>query len=85
MKEVGYLWNDKEIKIVEVDGEMYALYGWNGEAYCHCWKVLDSDGLNRVEEEREYILEPVVKGVGTPNEDGEYDEYENVDYKVSIL
>ena len=31
MKEVGYWWNDKSIELVEIDGEVYALYGWNGE------------------------------------------------------
>lgn len=82
MKKVGNLWNDREIEIVEVDGEMYALYGWNGEAYYHCWKVLDAEGLDRVDEDKEYILRPVSRGIGEPDEDGNYDEYEYVDYEV---
>ena len=56
MKRVGNLWNDKNIEIVEVNGEMYALSGWNGEKYYHCWKVLDAQGINSVEEDREYIF-----------------------------
>lgn len=84
MKNIGYLWNDKNIEIVEVDGEMYALYGWNGEAYYNCWKVLDAQGLDRVEEDTEYILKPVIQGVGTPDEEGNYDSYETINYIVSI-
>ncbi len=82
MKKVGNLWNDREIEIVEVDGEMYALYGWNGEAYYHCWKVLDEEGINRADDDTEYILRPISKGIGEPDEDGNYDEYEYVDYEV---
>lgn len=84
MKFVGYLWNDKNIEIVEVDGEMFALYGWNGEAYCDCWKVLDAQGLDRVEEDTEYILTPIYKGIGIPDEEGCYENYEVVDYSISI-
>lgn len=84
MKYVGCLWNNKNIEIVEVDGEMYALYGWNGEAYYHCWKVLDSKGLDRVDEDTEYILTPVVQGVGEVDEDGNYDNYETINYNISI-
>lgn len=82
MKKVGYLWNDKNIEIVEVGGEMYALNGWNGEKYFNCWKVLDSKGLEIAEEGKEYILKPVVQGVGEPDEEGYFDEYETIDYVV---
>lgn len=72
MKVVGYLWNDKDIKIVEIDGEMYALDGWNGESYLHCWKVLDEEGLKQADN-KEYILTPV------------YDEnYDVKNYEVVI-
>lgn len=37
------LWmNNPYIEIVEIEGEFYALYGWNGEEYLHCWKCLDA-------------------------------------------
>lgn len=84
MKHVGYMWNDRSIEIVEIDGEMYALYGWNGEAYNHCWKVLDIKGLDKADEDIEYILTPVVQGVGDVDEDGNYDSYETINYDISI-
>ena len=77
MKKVGYLWNDKDLEIIEQDGEMYVLYGWNGEAYYNCWKVLDSQGLDRVEEDVEYTLIPVYEEI-------EEDEYIIVRYEIHI-
>lgn len=77
MKTVGYLWNDKGLEIVEQNGEMYVLYGWNGEGYFHCWKVLDSQGLDRAEEDLEYTLIPVY-------EELEEDEYIITRYDVHI-
>ncbi len=75
MKIVGRYWNDNTIDIVEIDGEMYALYGWNGEEFYHCWKVLDSKGLDRVEDDREYVLTPVYEQI-------DEDEYQIVNYIV---
>ena len=76
MKTVGTLWNDKDIQIVEQDGEMYALYGWNGEAYYECWKVLDEKGLNRVDEDTEYILKPI-------DVETESGDFETLYYEIS--
>lgn len=55
---VGSLWNNRDIKIVEVDGELFAVNGWNGESYRDCWKVLDVEGLEQADD-KEYILTPV--------------------------
>lgn len=84
MKTVGYLWNNKNLEIIEQNGEMYVLYGWNGEAYYDCWKVLDPQGFDRVDEDTEYILKPVYQGDGALNEDGDYDEYETISYEIYI-
>ena len=84
MKLVGKYWNDNTKDVVEVDGEMYVLHGWNGEKFYHCWKVLDCNGLDFAENiEKSYILTPVYKGVGEPDEEGNYDEFEVVDYIVN--
>lgn len=40
-KTVGTWWNDNDIELVEIDGEIYALYGWSGEKFLHCWKCQD--------------------------------------------
>lgn len=84
MKIVGRLWNNKDLEIIEQDGEMYVLYGWNGDSYCECWKVLDIQGLDRVEEDTEYTLKPVIQGIGEPDEDGCYEEYKTISYEISI-
>ena len=34
-------WFESDIDIVEIDGELYALNGWNGEKYTDCWKCVD--------------------------------------------
>ena len=51
-----YWWSDDNIEIVEINGNLYALYGWNGEEYNHCWKcadrytVIDEDIRNSIRE-----------------------------------
>lgn len=44
MKHAG-LWEggkwDPIIELVEVDGSVFALDGWNGEKYTNCWKCVD--------------------------------------------
>lgn len=34
----GRWWNDSNIKLVEINGSVYALAGWNGETYGNCWE-----------------------------------------------
>lgn len=38
MKIVGTWLFDKSIELVELQGEVYALAGWDGEKYGACWK-----------------------------------------------
>lgn len=71
-KIIGYwLWN-YDIPIVEIDGKKYALYGWNGEKYLHCWECKDTftevDGT-------EYEVKPIY----AEDSNG---EFEIVDYEV---
>ena len=62
-------WNDESIALVEVDGGLYALYGWNGEVYLHCWECIDR--YKAADSDVEYIIRPV------------YDEdYKIIDYEV---
>ena len=64
-KTVGRWWANKEIELVEIDGEVYALNGWNGDDYIDCWKC---EGYTEASDER-YTLRPVYAESG----DGEYD------------
>jgi hypothetical protein len=76
MKYVGFWWANNAIDLVEVGDSLYALYGWNGEKYTECWKC---EGKYYLEASKErYELTPVYKCIGE-------DEYEVVDYEVSIV
>lgn len=37
-KEAGNWWNDRSIELIEKNGKVYALHGWNGEKYAACWE-----------------------------------------------
>lgn len=60
-KIVGRFWNDKEIPIIEYDKKMYALYGWDGEKYRECWRVLDVHGLKNAKDRKKYTFREALK------------------------
>lgn len=37
-ENVGTWWNDDNIELVKIDGEVFALAEWNEERYCTSWK-----------------------------------------------
>ena len=53
MKNAGTWWNDRNIDLVEIDGRTFALNGWNGYQYSHCWECFGFDAGKE-----EYILTP---------------------------
>ena len=55
MKEVGKWWNG-DINLVEIDGRVFALYGWNGYQYSYCWECVGEFKDEMGDEE--YILTP---------------------------
>ena len=61
-------WNDNSIELVEINGKIYALYGWNGEEYLHCWEC--ADRYTAVDDGIEYEIKPIY------NEDYEIIGYE---------
>lgn len=71
-KTVGRWWANKEIELIEIEGNIYALDRWNGEEYINCWKCEGEDHMEASEEK--YIIRPIYKEI-----EG---EYEIVDYKV---
>ncbi len=79
-KKIGFWWNDKNVELVEVDDHIYALNGWNGEEYTRCWECLGAHHMDSSAEH--YTLRPVFDGVGEPDEDGSYDQYDVVDYEL---
>ena len=72
-KEVGHWWNDQEIELVEIDGSVYALNGWNGEMYTNCWKCTGENNMDASQEE--YEITPQCIEI-------EEDVFEIVDYDV---
>ena len=69
MEKVGNWWNDNDIELVELDGEVYALHGWNGEEYTSCWRCSGENLMDASAEE--YVLRPVYDTV--ENDNGGYD------------
>jgi hypothetical protein len=70
---VGKWWNDKSIDLVEINGRVYALYGWNGEEWAQCWECLGDDYMEASEER--YTIRPIYEEV-------DEDEWEIVAYQV---
>lgn len=71
-REVGKWWNDKSINLVEKDGSVYALNGWNGESYTDSWKCSGKHNMDASTET--YNVKPIYKQVG--------EEFELVDYEI---
>lgn len=70
-------WWTGDIEVVEVEGRMIALNGWNGEIYLDCWEV------EEIKNDTAYGVKVdglQVRPVYTENEDGEFelDGYELV-------
>jgi hypothetical protein len=74
-KEVGTWWNDKSIELIEIDGSVYALNGWNGEEYTACFKVGGQFNMDILSKEI-YNIRPKYKKIAE-------DEYEIIGYEVS--
>lgn len=72
-KMVGNWRSNKDIELVEIDGTVYALNGWNGEKYLNCWICTGEDLMDASEEE--YQIKPEYKEVAE-------DEFEIVGYEV---
>ena len=73
MKEAGKWWNDVGISLVEIEGIVYALHGFNGEAYYNCWRI-SGEHLTEASKEK-YTLKPVYREL-------EDEEFEIIDYTV---
>ena len=63
MKTIGYLWNNKEIEIIEHNGEFFALNDWNGEKWLNAWKVKDKNGYDILENGKKYEVTPIYKEI----------------------
>ena len=72
-KEIGHWLWWPDIPTVEIDGDIYALSGWNGEKYLDCWQCVGEFNLDASDER--YIITPVWEEISE-------DEWEIIDYDV---
>lgn len=57
--QVGTWWNDDTVPLWKIGDHVYALSGWNGEAYLHCWRC-SGQALTDASTE-EYVIRPVYR------------------------
>lgn len=56
-KSVGRWWADSSIELIKIDGDVYALDGWNGEKFNNSWKCTGENLMNASREE--YSITPI--------------------------
>ena len=49
-------WSGSDIDIIKIGNRKFALFGWNGDSYGHCWECKSS---TEVMDDNEYTLTPV--------------------------
>ena len=65
-------WNGTDIDVVKIDGALYALNGWNGEKYLHCWKCIDR--FTAAPDGEEYEIRPVYDWAAWNDDAGEFQD-----------
>lgn len=80
MKIIGKWWANKNIDLLEYEGKVYALNGWNGHEYGNCWMCEGEYNLEAGEES--YTITPEI---GEYLEDEENDCYtwDVIDYVIT--
>lgn len=84
VKELGKWWNDKEIKVVEIEGKAIALHGWNGNEYLECFEVkneITGTWFDIVDKTTTYNVEPIDEPIEF-DEEGEPCQWETTDYEI---
>ena len=80
-------WWNSDNEIVNIDGTLYALNGWNGEKYLHCWKCIDE--FTADSDDKEYEIRPVYDWNLWNEEDNEFQDAEGnsvdgiIEYEVT--
>jgi hypothetical protein len=69
-------WNDKKIKLVNINGAVYALNGWNGERYYNCWKCTGEFLMDASKEK--YVITPIY-------EEQTEDVFELIGYEIENM
>ena len=73
---VGALMNDPEYPIIEADGKLFVLSGWDGEEYGRCWEVsgisYDCGYITESDAIENYETYYCVRPICVPIDDGDY-------------
>ena len=56
-ENIGQWWSNSSIDLVSIEGDVYALGGWNGEKYNNCWVCTGEFNMDASEEE--YHVTPI--------------------------
>lgn len=79
---IGSWWADNNIDVAEIDGELYALYGWNGEKWTECWKcageVVNGIIFDAADDSRSYVVRPILAPIGDPEDD----QWDYADFEI---
>lgn len=76
-RQVGNLWNTRDIEIISDDERYFALDGWNGSRYWECWEVADKNGFDSINPKELYNFGIVNVEIGE-------DEYDVVGYEEGV-
>lgn len=55
-KKVGLWWDNSSVELVEIEGKVYALHGWDGEKWGDCWECVGDDQMEKSKER--YVIRP---------------------------
>lgn len=59
MKHIGYWCNDSNIELIEQGGRVFALHGWNGEAFTDCWECFGE--YHNISSKEKYMVRPIYR------------------------
>lgn len=72
--------------MIKLDGLWYGPVTdlhWNGEHYGPVQAYKEANDIEPIDNDK-YTLEPIQVPVGEPDEDGEYDGFEIIGYRISV-
>lgn len=63
IKRIGYVRGTSDTDVWEIDGEPYAVGGFNGEKYMRCWKLKyrDGSGFPASSDSPDLVLRPIYR------------------------
>lgn len=64
---------------VKISRQWWTLSEWNGEEWGNCWKT-EKNG--KPKDNDTFTIRPIQEGVGTPDEDGYFEDYAIVNFEI---